>query len=157
MYTINTYKNFILTPHKPNFINISNFMYLINQPLKYKDDAHIAEMHNLINCGIYLNNNINLLKNQTFNNNTYEKNLINISNIILLRSMNIYKPNKKFNYKFSLSHAIRAYDMMYAIQIRTLINPLNNIKLQQDIDALISNSVVNIHEQLSEVDYIMDK
>ncbi len=156
MYTISKYKNFVLMPHNPKFINITQFIQLINQPLENKYATHILEMQSLINCGIYLNNNINLLKNHQFYNDIYEKNLMNVSNTILLRSMNIYKPYKTFNHIISLNNAIKVYDMMYAVQIRTIINPLNNTQIQKDIDGLVYNSVINIHEQLLEVDYIME-
>lgn len=156
MYSLNNYKNFVLKPHKPKIINISDFMYLIKEPNKYNDKKHMNELYSLINCGIFLDNNINLLKNYNFNNKIYERNLISITETLLLRSMNIYKPSKKFNYKVSLAHAIRAYDMIYAIQIRTILNPLINVQIQQDIDNLIFNSVANIHEQLLQVDYIIE-
>jgi hypothetical protein len=156
MFTINKYKNFIINSHRPKNINIHEFMYLINQPNKYKNISHLEESISLIDCGIFLNYNINLLKKYNSNKFYYEKNLINISNKILFRSMNIYKLEKKFNYKFSIAHAIRAYDMIYGIQIRTIINPIDNTQLRIDIDDIISNSKSKIHEQLQEIDSIMD-
>jgi hypothetical protein len=156
MFAINKYKNFIIKTHRPKNINIYDFKYLINQPNKYKDISHIEETNSLINCGIFLNDNINLLKKYNSNKLYYEKDLKNISNKILFRSMNIYIPTKKFNYKFSISHAIRAYDMIYGIQIRTILNPINNTQLRLDIDDLISNSISNIHEQLHKIDTIID-
>lgn len=44
--------------------------------------------------------------------------------------MDIYKLEKKFNYKFSISHAFIVYDMIYEIQIRTILNLIDNNQLQ---------------------------
>ena len=156
MFTINNYRNFIIKTHRPQFVNINDFINIINQPQKHNDQSHIEELYNIVNCGIYLDNKINLLKNYNPKNFKYEKNLVNVTNKIHLRSMNVYKPEKKFNYKLSIAHTIRVYDMILAIQIRTILNPIENNQIQKDIDDIISNSVSNIDEQLLVVDIIMN-
>lgn len=162
MFSINNYKNFTINLYRPLFVNFTEFAHIINEHKKYNDfknidSSFLKETQHIINCGIFLNENVILLKNHNFYKKSYYENLFITSNNILSKSMNIYKSNNNSNYKKSLVNANRVYNMISAVQIRTIINPMDSDIKQKELDNIINDALCNINEQLQVIDIIIGK
>lgn len=154
MYAIQKYTNFIIKPHRPRIVDNIYFDYLLKTPHINNILYNYDEINNLSECGIYLNNFINIQDRYITNNAKYNKNLLDLSNKVLAKSTQIVIPHKKPNYKLAIYQSIRLYDIIYGIQLRTIFNYIEE-PIQVQVDTVIENSLYNMDIQLNQLDLLI--